>query len=298
MRTMVEEEVREVAGPPVDTEITLGMKSLLGVFFGSVLICGVFFGFGYSLGRGYTHGSASSSVAAPAIAVKSAAPTGAASAATSSAQSDSSDSNPQTVVSDSQSGASSSGASSDAAQGELASRAASQSAAAPQASQQYEYVATPDGPARRPASASERNPGRAAAASATLATVPAPAISKPSAAVVHQEPALVEAPVTQPRPQPLLASVTRTPMPAAASAIPLASSTTAGGTMVQIAAVSHQEDASILVAALRRRGYEVLVRNEPTDALFHVQIGPFNSRDQAKAMRARLLTDGYNAILK
>ena len=115
---------------------------------------------------------------------------------------------------------------------------------------------------------------------------------------MHQEPALVEAPVTQPRPQPLLASVTRTPMPAAASAIPLASSTTAGGTMVQIAAVSHQEDASILVAALRRRGYEVLVRNEPKDALFHVQIGPFVSRDQAKAMRNRLLADGYNAILK
>jgi cell division septation protein DedD len=68
--------------------------------------------------------------------------------------------------------------------------------------------------------------------------------------------------------------------------------------MVQIAAVSHQEDANILVAALRRRGYSVIVRNEPKDSLLHVQIGPFASRDQAKAMRARLLADGYNAILK
>lgn len=34
-----------------DTEITLGTRSLLGVFFGLVLICGVFFGLGYSVGR-------------------------------------------------------------------------------------------------------------------------------------------------------------------------------------------------------------------------------------------------------
>jgi cell division septation protein DedD len=37
-----------------DTEITLGMRSILGIFFGLALICGVFFGFGYSLGRGNT----------------------------------------------------------------------------------------------------------------------------------------------------------------------------------------------------------------------------------------------------
>src|ERR1700739_1304411 len=35
-----------------DTEITLGTRSILGIFFGLALICGVFFGFGYSLGRG------------------------------------------------------------------------------------------------------------------------------------------------------------------------------------------------------------------------------------------------------
>src|SRR5271170_8007785 len=52
MRSIQETEEQE----HTDTEITLGMKSLLGVFFGLVLICGVFFGFGYSLGRG---GSAS-----------------------------------------------------------------------------------------------------------------------------------------------------------------------------------------------------------------------------------------------
>ena len=34
------------------SEITLSTASLLGIFFGLVLICGVFFGFGYSMGRG------------------------------------------------------------------------------------------------------------------------------------------------------------------------------------------------------------------------------------------------------
>jgi cell division septation protein DedD len=29
-----------------------------------------------------------------------------------------------------------------------------------------------------------------------------------------------------------------------------------------------------------------------------VQIGPFATRDQAKAMRARLQADGYNAFIK
>ena len=39
-----------------EQEITLGTRSLLGVFFGLVLVCGIFFGLGYSVGRsGGTH---------------------------------------------------------------------------------------------------------------------------------------------------------------------------------------------------------------------------------------------------
>ncbi len=34
-----------------DREITLGTRSLLGIFFGLVLVCGIFFGLGYSVGR-------------------------------------------------------------------------------------------------------------------------------------------------------------------------------------------------------------------------------------------------------
>jgi cell division septation protein DedD len=68
--------------------------------------------------------------------------------------------------------------------------------------------------------------------------------------------------------------------------------------MVQIAAVSHAEDAEVLVAALRRRGYPVTVRRELADNLIHVEIGPFVTRNDAEIMRQKLLSDGYNAIVQ
>lgn len=68
--------------------------------------------------------------------------------------------------------------------------------------------------------------------------------------------------------------------------------------MVQVAAVSHAEDANVLASALRRRGYAVTARREPADGLIHVQIGPFNNRYDANAMCQRLLGDGYNASVR
>jgi DedD protein len=70
------------------------------------------------------------------------------------------------------------------------------------------------------------------------------------------------------------------------------------GWMVQIAAVSHVEDAEVLVNALKKRGYTVSVRRDLADALLHVQTGPFVNRDDANAMRQKLLSDGYNAIVQ
>jgi len=69
------------------------------------------------------------------------------------------------------------------------------------------------------------------------------------------------------------------------------------GVMVQIAAVSRVEDASVLMNALKARGYAVIARREPVDSLIHVQIGPFASRADANAMSQRLLSDGYNAVV-
>ena len=68
--------------------------------------------------------------------------------------------------------------------------------------------------------------------------------------------------------------------------------------MVQIAAVSHPEDAEVLVSALRKHGYAVAVHRDPSDTLMHVQVGPFPSHNDAVAMRQKLLNDGYNAIVQ
>jgi cell division septation protein DedD len=68
--------------------------------------------------------------------------------------------------------------------------------------------------------------------------------------------------------------------------------------MVQIAAVSNPEDASVLASALRKRGYTVTAQREPADGLIHVRIGPFNSRDDANRICMKLLNDGYNATIQ
>ena len=70
------------------------------------------------------------------------------------------------------------------------------------------------------------------------------------------------------------------------------------GWMVQIAAVSRTEDADVLVNALKKRGYTVSARHEIGDNLIHVQTGPFVNRNDANAMRQKLLNDGYNAIIE
>ena len=66
---------------------------------------------------------------------------------------------------------------------------------------------------------------------------------------------------------------------------------------VQIAAVSHVEDAQVLTAALRKHGYTVTPRRE-ADNLIHVRIGPFNTSDEANRWRVKLLDDGYNAEIQ
>jgi DedD protein len=77
-----------------------------------------------------------------------------------------------------------------------------------------------------------------------------------------------------------------------------AKSGAASSFMVQVAAVSKQEDAEILVTALRKKQYPVFIANASGDPLFHVQVGPFTDRKDAEGMRTRLSGDGYNAIVK
>jgi len=224
-----------------DTEITLGLRSILGIFFGLVLICGVFFGFGYSLGRG-------NSAKAPDTAVQSISP---------SPQATQPPAIKTVVEPSTPAGTSSSENGADT------------------------YAAGPNGPTRKPAGTSlPSKPSATPPAPVTAAAAPQNNTSTAPAATATSSGSLAKA-----------------------SALPVAYSTQASapGTepiMVQIAAVSHSEDADVLVTALKKLGYNASVHTEPADHLLHVQIGPFASRDEARTMRTRLLNDGYNAILK
>ncbi|MBZ5627852.1 MAG: SPOR domain-containing protein [Acidobacteriia bacterium] len=70
------------------------------------------------------------------------------------------------------------------------------------------------------------------------------------------------------------------------------------GYMVQVAAVTKQDDADALVNALRKKNYPVLTTNGPADKFYHVQVGPFPDVREAESMRSKLIGDGYNPILK
>lgn len=148
------------------------------------------------------------------------------------------------------------------------------SLAKPQAKGMIPTVPAADTPASQtppPAPVQPSNPLTSYAPAANVpATVPAPA----QASLVH--PALLQ-------PVAMTPSGTR----------PVAGS----GPMVQIAAVSHQEDADVLMGALRKHGYAVMARHMPGDSLIHVQIGPFATQAEANAMSQKLLGDGYNAVV-
>lgn len=182
-----------------DTEITLGTGKMLALFFGLVILCAVFFGMGFSMGR-------NSGKATP------------------------------------------------------------------------ELLPSPSEGARLPATARNEAP----AASAPV-TQPAPAPA-----------AQASADNTAPANTPQSGAATD---PSQAAAQDAASQPNAGY-YVQVVAVSKQEDAQALVDSLKAHQYQAFIANQPSDKLFHVQVGPFTDVKDAEAMRTKLMNDGYNPILK
>ncbi len=126
------------------------------------------------------------------------------------------------------------------------------------------------------------------------ATAPliADAQAPPSAQGIVQAPAAVS---SQPSAGHVYDTSSPSPVP---SAKPQAGLGTPARTMVQIMALSNPEDAESMVAALRRRGYNVAVSHDPQDSLLHLEMGPFASKTDAEAVRQRLLLDGYNATVR
>jgi DedD protein len=244
-----------------DAELTLGVGSLLGIFFGVVLICGIFFGFGYSIGRHNTS------------------PPAAASAENDSPKIASNSKRRHTVPPPD---------SSPEEAGNDSSTAAPSASSAPDA-------ANPNFPANYAAPVPDEAPssakGEAAHAGSTrIVESDTPETSLKAATIPNRRA------VSAAKPRPIPASPASDEPNATGQAA--RQSTVASPLMVQIAAVSRQEDAEVLSAALRKRGFSPVVRNGLADKFYHVQIGPFADRSQAEATKNKLLADGYNAILK
>jgi DedD protein len=200
-----------------DREISLGTTTILGIFFALALLCAVFFGFGYSMGRR----SAQAAI------------------------------NPTELTT--------------RADANVIKPAPGNPAAVKQSA-----AVTADSP-------DSTTPDNETASPIDIAK-PTPPATRPD-----------------PIPQPLPSAPTKAPV-----AMPVSTAAPSpGSSVVQVAAMSHQEDADVVAVDLKRRGYAVAIRREPQDKLFHVQIGPFSTKKEADSMRLRLQTDGYNnAIVK
>lgn len=215
-----------------DNEIILGTGTLLGLFFGLVILCALFFGLGYSWGKKSAQASAGLQL------------------------SDSGDEVP--VASD--------------------AKPSATTAAAPPASP----INCPTGDCT----------GNTPYTSPSVAE-PTPAPNGEAVPPGAQPSAQTQLPAP---PQPAQPAAQQQAGPQSETAKPSAPS---GGYIVQVAAVSKQEDAEALVAALKQKNYPVFIApGTQSDKYFHVQMGPFADEKAAEAMKAKLLGDGYNAIVK
>jgi DedD protein len=94
------------------------------------------------------------------------------------------------------------------------------------------------------------------------------------------------------------AAVPETTPPTTAAAPDPTAPASSNSYFVQVAAVSKAEDAAALVDALKKKQYPAFSTNTPTDKLIHVQVGPYADIKDAELMRGKLVSDGYNPILK
>ncbi|MGA9565336.1 MAG: SPOR domain-containing protein [Candidatus Korobacteraceae bacterium] len=234
-----------------DGDVTIGPGKLLGLFFMLVVICGVFFAIGYSLGKTSAHEQAmndksplSASLSAPVIGDSSAAKPSAAVAAKS---------EPEPSAAD----------------------------------EQTPGKTEPDLTFFNAVKADKKAAGADAVAPAKTAQEK-PAEQKTVAA---NSPAASAPEVT-----PLAQPSTKVPAPQSPDVKPAAG----GSFVVQIAAVTREEDAAALAGALRKKNYSVFVVNNPAvhDKFYHVQVGPFATLQDADAMKAKLTGEGYNPIVK
>jgi cell division septation protein DedD len=136
-------------------------------------------------------------------------------------------------------------------------------------------------------------------AGSTAQSGPRPSASKNTGTTASSDPALK--PMTQKVPD-VQSAATSTAgaatQPASSASAASDAPPTLNGYFVQVAAVSKQEDAAALVDALKKKQYAAFSTNAAADKLYRVQVGPFGDIKDAEATRAKLVSDGYNPILK
>jgi cell division septation protein DedD len=115
-----------------------------------------------------------------------------------------------------------------------------------------------------------------------------PAAENPGGGDAASDAPAAESPAPAPVARTTAPPVVTTPEPTVAT----------GSYVVQVAAVSHEEDAQLLVTALKAKGYPVSAHTEPADKFYHIQVGPFTNVKDATAAKQRLVADGYQPIIK
>ena len=225
---MIEQQQQQP--PPQDTEITLGMGKLLVIFFIAVIVCGAFFGMGYSVGKNST---------------------------------------PLNPMGQSLAG----------------------------------MTVTSGG--TKPAAATVAKPLPPDCATSVTGCVPAQNTSDPNTVAATTQPATLQGADKSSNPvdQNAATGATATQISASTTGAGSAATPELNGTrqdiMVQVAAVTKQDDAEALVNALRKKNYPVfMMASTGNDKLFHIQVGPFAEIKDAEAMKSKLVGDGYNAIVK
>jgi cell division septation protein DedD len=276
LRTVFEDDEEDERAEP-DRELTLSAGTLLGLFFALVLVCGLCFGVGYTLGE-------HSGGAMTAKGSEKVAPTAPDKMAGKSAE------KPSPAADSTGLGASVVGTGNNFAAG-----------ATPAAPMADVLSPAPETPGSAGSNAAGLN-GAGQQVASQSAVSQAQAIANGAAGVHAALPGGMQG-TTQANSATGngAAAVVRPAMPESGpkSGIVLgAPSPAAESSMVQVAAVSDPVDAQVLLDALRKRGYPVKLIRGTTDSLTRVQVGPFASRAQALATRAKLLHDGYNAIVK
>ena len=70
------------------------------------------------------------------------------------------------------------------------------------------------------------------------------------------------------------------------------------GILVQVSALTRQQDAETLVQLLKEKKLPVLVTTVPGDSLFHVVVGPYQTEREAQQVKRTLEGDGFQPIIK